>query len=231
MMTQESADEPSKTQIALDYAYRRCDDDDQCCVFWVHADNEATFTSHYKTIGKRLGVDEQLEGSDLLDAVCSKIGKQSKWVMVLDNADDLGLFGIGPPQQEVKKNLRKYIPHALQGTILWTSRDAHITETLVSARHGIEVQPMAVEEAITLLERTTDKPSISEEAGVYALLDDLQHLPLAISQAGAYMRRMKKTVREYQSLLAQGKTRWDVLKISDSDRHRRPEVSNSVLET
>jgi hypothetical protein len=90
---------------------------------------------------------------------------------------------------------------------------------------------MAVEEAITLLERTTDKPSISEEAGVYALLDDLQHLPLAISQAGAYMRRMKKTVREYQSLLAQGKTRWDVLKISDSDRHRRPEVSNSVLET
>lgn len=87
-----------KTQIALDYAYRRCDNDSECCVFWVHADNEATFVSDYKTIGKKLRVDDRLDGSDLLDAVCSKIGERSKWVMILDNADDLGLFGVGRAQ-------------------------------------------------------------------------------------------------------------------------------------
>ncbi|KAM0292736.1 hypothetical protein ACHAPM_011746, partial [Fusarium culmorum] len=46
-----------KTQIALDYAYRRCDADKECCIFWVHADSEATFLADYKTIGKKLGVD------------------------------------------------------------------------------------------------------------------------------------------------------------------------------
>jgi hypothetical protein len=56
----------SKTQIALDYAYQRCDADEECCVFWVHADNQATFLADYKTIGKKLGVDERLGGSDCL---------------------------------------------------------------------------------------------------------------------------------------------------------------------
>ncbi|KAH7308381.1 hypothetical protein B0I35DRAFT_482959 [Stachybotrys elegans] len=43
-----------KTQIALDYAYRRCDANDKSCVFWVHADSEATLLADYKTIGKKL---------------------------------------------------------------------------------------------------------------------------------------------------------------------------------
>ncbi|KAI7766566.1 hypothetical protein LZL87_014341 [Fusarium oxysporum] len=45
------------------------------------------------------------------------------------------------------------------------------------------------------------------------------------------MRRMSMTAEQYLDLLRQGKTRWEVLKLSDTDRHRRPEVSNSVLET
>ncbi|KAL9573929.1 hypothetical protein ACKAV7_001921 [Fusarium commune] len=151
-----------KTQIALDYVYRRCDADDECCVFWVHADSEATFLADYKTIGKKLGVDEQLDGTDLLDAVRNEIEARSKWLMILDNTDDLRIFGVG---QQAKGGETK------------TSRDAHIAGTLVGARHGIEVRSMAV------------------------------------------------------GLLKQGKTRWEVLKKSDADRHRRPEVSNSVLET
>ncbi|KAF5256314.1 hypothetical protein FOXYS1_13217 [Fusarium oxysporum] len=67
-----------KTQIALDYAYRRCDADNECCVFWVHADSEATFLADYKTIGKKLGVDERLDGTDLLDAVRNEIEARSK---------------------------------------------------------------------------------------------------------------------------------------------------------
>ncbi|QKD57710.2 Tetratricopeptide repeat-domain-containing protein [Fusarium oxysporum Fo47] len=207
--------------IALDYAYRRCDADDKCCVFWVHADNEATFTSDYKTIGKKLGVDERLDGSDLLDAVCRAIEARSKWVMVVDNADDLRLFGVGQQanDEEMNDTLYKYVPHGSQGTVLWTSRDAHIVSTLVGSPRGIAVRSMTMDEATTLLARTRgDSSTVEREAEVDALLEELQCLPLAISQAGAYMRR-------------QGKTRWDMLKVSDADRHRRPEVSNSVLET
>ncbi|PCD20313.1 hypothetical protein AU210_016180 [Fusarium oxysporum f. sp. radicis-cucumerinum] len=230
-----------KTQIALDYAYRRCDADDECCIFWVHADSEATFLADYKTIGKKLGVDERLDGTDLLDAVRNEIEVRSEWVMILDNADDLGIFGVGQQakggetKENQNQNLHIYLPCTLRGTVLWTSRDAHIAGTLVGARRGIEVRSMAVGEATTLLARIRDEPLTAEEAveeaGVDALLQELQYLPLAISQAGAYMRRMSMTAEQYLDLLRQGKTRWEVLKLSDADRHRRPEVSNSVLET
>ncbi|KAM0347007.1 hypothetical protein ACHAP4_011526 [Fusarium culmorum] len=225
-----------KTQIALDYAYRRCDADEECCVFWVHADSEVTFLADYKTIGKKLGVDERLDGSDLLDAVRNEIEARSKWVMVLDNADNLRLFGVGQGAQgNVNQNLQKYVPCAAHGMVLWTSRDAHIAGTLVGPRRGIEVRSMTIDEATTLLTRVRNEASLLEEArgeaGVDSLLEELQRLPLAISQAGAYMRRMSMTAEQYLDLLREGKTRWEVLKISDADRHRRPEVSNSVLET
>ncbi|SCO12762.1 uncharacterized protein FFE2_12681 [Fusarium fujikuroi] len=224
-----------KTQIALDYAYRRCDADNECCVFWVHADSEATFLADYKTIGKKLGVDERLDGLDLLDAVRIAIEVRPKWVMILDNADDLRLFGVsqqvraGDTNEHQNQNLQKYVPCTSQGTVLWTSRDAHIIGPLVGARRGIEVKSMAMDEATTLLATTQDQPL--REAGADALLEELQCLPLAISQAGAYMQRLSMTAEQYLSLLKQGNSRWEVLKVSDGDRHRRPEVSNSVLET
>ncbi|KAM0187036.1 hypothetical protein ACHAPI_011354 [Fusarium lateritium] len=202
-----------KTQIALDYAYRRCDADDECCVFWVHADSEATFLADYKTIGKKLGVDERLDGLDLLDAVRIAIEGRPKWVMILDNADDLRLFGVGQlatggeKNENQNQNLHKYVPCTSQGTVLWTSRDAHIAGTLVGARYGIEVRSMAIGEATTLLAKVRDEPLTAEEAveeaGVNALLQEIQRLPLAISQAGAYMRRLSITAEQYLSLLRQ----------------------------
>ncbi|KAF9774760.1 hypothetical protein IL306_007207 [Fusarium sp. DS 682] len=223
----------SKTQIALDYAYRRCDADKEYCVFWVHADSEATFLADYKTIGKKLGVDERLDGTDLLDAVRNEIERRPKWLTILDNADDLRLFGVSQQAKnnETNGNLYKYIPHGSQGTVLWTSRDAHITGTLVGARRSVQVQSMEMDEATTLLSIARGDPPTSDEVGADGLLKELQCLPLAVSQTGAYMRRMSMTIEEYLSRLKQGKSRWEVLKVSDTDRHRRPEVSNSVLET
>ncbi|KAK7211885.1 hypothetical protein V2G26_019063 [Clonostachys chloroleuca] len=151
--------------------------------------------------------------------------------MILDNADDLKLFGVGEVHQGTDGNLRKYVPYALQGTLLWTSRDAHIAGTLVGPRGGIEVRSMATNEVAILLARVRDEELTFEEEGVNTLLEELQRLPLAISQAGVFMRRTSTTIEKYLSLLVQGRTRWEVLKMSDSDRYRRPEVSNSVLET
>jgi tetratricopeptide (TPR) repeat protein len=56
-------------------------------------------------------------------------------------------------------------------------------------------------------------------------------LPLAVSQAAAYMRRMSVTPGEYLAKLAGRKRRWKVLAESEFDRYRRPALSNSILET
>ncbi|EHK40635.1 hypothetical protein TRIATDRAFT_226514 [Trichoderma atroviride IMI 206040] len=218
-----------KTQLALHYAYQRCNGSEYC-VFWVHADSEATFTTDYKTIGKKLGVSETLDGSDLLDAVRSSIEAQPQWVIILDNADDLKLFGV-VDSNRTNESLYKYIPQGSHGTVLWTSRDKKIEGTLVGSTRGIMVPPMTRDEATSLLVAASGDASAVADTEIDRLLEELQRLPLAVSQAGAYLRRTSMTIKEYLELLMQGSSRWDLLKTNDFDRHRRPEVSNSVLET
>ncbi|RYO85585.1 hypothetical protein DL764_009145 [Monosporascus ibericus] len=227
-----------KTQVALEYAYRRCRDDPACSVFWVHADNETTFAQDYKAIAQRLGLDK-LDGEKLLMAVRKRIENRPSWLLVLDNADDLALFGVGRVshntshrQAEEPASLYDYVPRCATGTVLWTSRDERIVGTLVGPRRGIQVGRMDPGEAKELLETSRNEKVGSEEViDAEKLLEELQWLPLAISQAGAYLRRTSTPIGEYLLKLAEGKERWRVLKATEFDRHRRRGVPNSVLET
>ncbi|CAH0028828.1 unnamed protein product, partial [Clonostachys rhizophaga] len=108
----------------------------------------------HKIIGKKLDVDRRLDGSDLPEAVRSKIEMRSRWVMILDNADDLGLFRVSRAQHENRKDLGNYVPKAI---------------TLVGARRSVEVQYIAKDEATLLLSRVRDNESTPEEAGVDAV--------------------------------------------------------------
>ena len=228
-----------KTQVALEYAYRRCRDDPTCSVFWVHADNETTFAQDYKAIARKLGLDK-LDGEKLLAAVRERIESGPSWLLVLDNADDLALFGVGQTSHDTSHggageelvSLYDYVPQSGNGTVLWTSRDERIAGSLVGPRRGIHVGQMKPDEAIALLERSRNgKIRSGETVDAETLLEELQWLPLAISQAGAYLRRTSTPIRDYLSKLAEGKERWRTLKTTEFDRHRRRNVPNSVLET
>ncbi|KAL6820704.1 hypothetical protein V8C40DRAFT_251126 [Trichoderma camerunense] len=129
-------------------------------------------------------------------------------------------------------NLDKFIPRGPNGQVLWTSRDERIAGGLVAVRRAINVPKMTPNEAKELFDSVRNNRVGNDEGRhVAALLDELEWLPLAISQAAAYMRRTLTTVEEYVSKLKDGKKRWRILKQSQSDRHRRQEVSNSILET
>ncbi|KAL6902625.1 P-loop containing nucleoside triphosphate hydrolase protein [Trichoderma evansii] len=222
-----------KTQIALDYAYRRSEDN-KSSVFWVHADSKATFIHDYKTIANKIGIDQAAaaDENDLLRSVRKGIEARPSWVLILDNADNLELFGVGLSTDETANSIYNSIPNGPTGTVLWTSRDAHIAGTLVGAQRGAEVTSMEKSEAIELLEVMRSKKADFEELDdVETLLGELEWFPLAISQAGAYMRRMQTTASGYLSLLRESKCRWDTLKTTEFDRHRRPEMPNSVLDT
>ncbi|KAL5086867.1 hypothetical protein Trisim1_008617 [Trichoderma cf. simile WF8] len=222
-----------KTQIALDYAYRRYYDD-KCSVFWVHADNKATFIHDYKTIANKLGIEQAAatDGKGLLRSVRNGIEACPSWVLILDNVDNLELFGVGLSTDEATNSLYEFIPNGPTGTVLWTSRDARIAGTLVGAQRGVEVLSMERVEAIELLDKMrSEEARVEEPNDVETLLKELEWFPLAISQAGAYMRRMRTSASEYLALLRESKRRWDTLKTTEFDRHRRPEMPNSVLDT
>lgn len=219
----------SKTQIALDYAYRRSRDDPACAIFWVHADNEAAFERDYRTIARKLGLDNKLGGEELLFKVCDCIESQPRWLLILENADDLALFGVGDALDPAK-NLAKYLPKGHGGSLLWTSRDAQIV-AIAGPRRGVEVSHMRVREAKKLLAVTRDQEIRDMETrDAKLLLRELQWLPLAISQAGFYLRRTSTPIKGYLSKLSKKKSRWDTLKHTEHDRYRRPGVPNSVLE-
>ncbi|KAL8366190.1 hypothetical protein RB595_004790 [Gaeumannomyces hyphopodioides] len=233
-----------KTQVALEYAYRRWHNSAPCSVFWVHADNEATFTQDYQSIAKKLRLPANLQDEELLAAVRDRIEAEPSWVLVLDNADNLGLFGVGwrtpgasgQPHRTTTdyapKNLRQFVPRGPTGTVLWTTRDERIAGSLVVARQTINVARMEAGEAMKLLETMRNQAiDDTEREDASALLAELDWLPLAISQAAAYMRRTRTPIEEYLSKLKGGKRRWRILRASEPDVHRRCEVSNSILET
>ncbi|KAL8367322.1 hypothetical protein RB595_009171 [Gaeumannomyces hyphopodioides] len=231
-----------KTQIALEYAYRRWHSA-PCSVFWVHADNEATFSQDYQLIAKKLGVPANLQGDELLAEVRARIEAEPSWVLVLDNVDNIGLFGAGrrkpaaqsgeqPHRADHAPNLHNLVPGGPIGTVLWTSRDEGIAGSLVVAQRTINVARMEEDEALKLLTTIRNEAiDDTERDSASALLAELDRLPLAISQAASYMRRTRTPVKEYLSKLKRGKKRWRILRASEPDVHRRCAVSNSILET
>lgn len=175
----------------------------------------------------------------MLKAVRLGIEAQSSWVLVVDNSDNLSVFGVHEAsggsalvQTESGKSMYSYIP-TLGGTVLWTSRDERIVGTLVHSSRGIEVSRMTELEAIQLLSDAKREgiSDLEEEEAAKILLEELQWLPLAVYQAGAYMRETWTDIAEYLTMLRKGQQRWQLLNETQYDRHRREGISNSVLET
>lgn len=69
------------------------------------------------------------------------------------------------------------------------------------------------------------------QAGSQLLLKELEYLPLAISQAAAYIRLTRTDVAEYLASLQEEQQRWDVLAANFPDRYRRSKLPNSVFRT
>ncbi|KAK1594804.1 uncharacterized protein LY79DRAFT_578398 [Colletotrichum navitas] len=225
--------------LAPEFAYRRFRET-KCSVYWIHADDEATFVHDYEALARRAGLADTLQGKDLLRAVREWIEEQPCWLLVVDNADNLDLFGVGDATASVQRTqklkvetcLDDYIPRAPFGTVLWTSRDKKIVGSLVGARRGVPVGRMTIDEATALFEVSrNENASDDERAAVSELLIQLDRLALAVSQAAAYIRRASTPVAEYRSRLKEGKKRWKILKKSEHDRYRRREAPNSILET
>jgi hypothetical protein len=138
-------------------------------VFWVHADNETTFTQDYKSIARKLGLPNNLDGEDLLMAVRYRIEMSPPWVLILDNADNLRLFGVGHTAQDASNlgehvlSLDNFIPRGPKGQVLWTSRDERVAGHLVAARRAIKVSNMTPDEAKELFDSVRNNQVSSGE--------------------------------------------------------------------
>lgn len=177
-------------------------------VFWIHASNAARLEQGYQQIAAAEVPGRDDPKMNILQLVYQWLcdARNGRWLMVLDNADDDGIFFSDNTFNE-RGPLVSFLPQAAHGSILITSRNGLAARNLVgSDRHVITVQPMNEDESLTLL-RARVPASQSGESGESgedekALVLALEYIPLAVTQAGAYIANRSSRVTDRDLCIA-----------------------------
>jgi len=206
---------------------------------WIHASTVERIDQAYKEIARKA----QLPGwdnpkTDALTLVVNWLSQDESghWLIVLDNADDADVFFSTNhdllSKESKGKPIASYIPHSTQGSVLITTRDRRVGERLANRVRAINVPPFTVQEAGDLLGSLVGKIDVGDEANAQELLDALAYLPLAVSQAAAFITENGITVSEYLELLRAGDADIkDLLSEELTDSRRDAETQNSVIQT
>jgi len=187
----------------------------QYSILWVPALSDATFEQACTEIAKKLGIP-RAEDDDIKDTIQRYLSseKAGPWLLVVDNADDIDMI-VGAAGRS--SGLIDYLPQSENGRILFTTRSAEVAES-VAESDVVELQDMDRQEAQQLLGKwLRHKSLLSDHTVTTELLYKLAYLPLAITQAAAYLNRNQVSVTEYLRLL-QG-TEQDTIRLLSREFH------------
>ena len=154
--------------------------------------------------------------------------------MVLDNADDLDLLlKSTAPDNDSTSPLIDYLPQSSGGITLITTRDQRLGKRLAGMHASIVVNHMSPEEAQVLLGKSqTDPSDNSNNDSSKRLLEALGYIPLAITQAAAFMNENLIGLTEYLVMFFKSESDAQALLNEDCDDHRRDAESyNSIIRT
>ncbi|KXJ84605.1 P-loop containing nucleoside triphosphate hydrolase protein, partial [Microdochium bolleyi] len=184
-----------KSQIAIEYAHRVRKRSPKTYVLWVHADTQTRFEEAYRGIADRLQLPQRHDPKmDVLQLVYNWLfnTENGQWLMILDNADNVEVFiprrqdrpGTSVSEQRLLASL---LPQSTNGRILITSRNRDAAERLAGNRGLFFMQRMDDNQATQLLQKKLRDRYEEEAAG--PLAQALEYIPLAITQAAAYIAR------------------------------------------
>src|SRR6266516_1765974 len=207
-----------KTQIAIEYAYRYRRE--YPAIFWVRAAMRDTLIADFVTLATLLSLPEQHEQDQnrVVAAVKRWFTFHKEWLLILDNADDLAAVA-------------NFIPAGDNGYVLLTTRD----QAVATIAQVLEVEKMNQEEATRLLLQRAgvltlggllDQVPAENRTIAESLVKEMDGLPLALDQAGAYITQMKYDLSRYLTLYQQ--RRADLLKWQ---RRVAPEYPKTVATT
>ena len=210
-------------------------------VFWVHAETKQSFQKSYQIIAEKIGIDgcndPKVDVMQLVDAWLRNEAN-GRWIMVIDGADDAGVFSIDSSGSctSIKRHstvetrsLLSSMPRISTGSILVTSRSHEVASLLTGTpSDNIEVGPMTNQEAQALLRKKLNAAVQDTEAD--ELIQVLDHMPLALTQASAFINRTPRmSVNTYLEGLYGNADNFLDKNLVDIRRYDR--VSNSVMTT
>jgi tetratricopeptide (TPR) repeat protein len=207
----------------------------------VQASTKARFEESYRDIADRLDLPRRNNPQvDVLRLVSNWLCDETngKWVMIVDNADDIEVFYPGEmgtihkSLAPVSTSLAAYLPQSPNGSILITSRSKDAAARLAGGHKNIkEVRAMDKSQALHLFQSKMQDP-LNEE-GAADLVHALDKIPLAITQAAAHINhRGRITPSDYlDEFQRNDKKRRSLLHWDAGDLRRDPQASNSVVLT
>ena len=224
-----------KTQIALELVFQIQKLSPECSVFWVRASDATSFESSYREIGQQLkipGLDE--DKADVKELVRAKLSQENagKWILIVDNADDLELLYDKADESSGSHALHDYLPFSFNGAILFTTRDRKAASKYAGP-NVILIEEMDDMESRELLKRSLQNKCLVEDGdSTIKLLTFLLNLPLAIMQAAAFLNAQDATIAEYLRIYEKSSDNVINLLSEDfEDRRRYSDVKNPVATT
>ncbi|KAL4998871.1 hypothetical protein BDV10DRAFT_184773 [Aspergillus recurvatus] len=217
-----------KTQVALELAYRMRDREPKCSIFWIPCTSYEAVEQACLTIAKMVGIQDikQREVKECLKAYFSQ--SDEKWLLIFDNADNMEMWTEGSNNSPPLKDL---LPFSNQGHVIFTTRNRELAVDLAST-DMIHVRELDEKTGMEFLEKSLCKDLLCDSHAMINLLEQLTFLPLAISQATAYINKKGLTVSDYLVLLKEQEA--DVVELLSKDfgdDRRYKDVQNPVART
>jgi hypothetical protein len=185
-----------KTQVALQFAYSVLEKQPDISVFWIHALSLETFKQACREVASVLGILGAEDGKeDAKKLVQRHLSKEiaGKWMLVVDNADNVEVV----KGSDGEKGILDYLPESELGLTVFTTRDKKTAHAL-AGNSTLDVEKLNLVAASDLFKKMlTRKDLFYEEAIASKLLAELDFLPLAITQAAAYINVNPVSVNEY----------------------------------
>ncbi|KAJ4263536.1 hypothetical protein NW762_006355 [Fusarium torreyae] len=240
-----------KSQLAIHFAYHIRDISPQTNIYWVYASSKPRFEEAYRSIAEMHQLPKRNDpDTNVLELVRDWLitEEAGSWLMILDNADDIKLFyptHVGGEKAatelenettQAKSNQRPlaaYLPKRGNGIIFVTSRSMDAAERLTGSQKAIlRVPTMDEARGLQLFRNKLCGPF--DRGAAIDLLRALDHIPLAITQAAAYINRRapRISVKAYLDTFNKSdKKKGNLLNKDAGDLRRDETVSNSVVIT
>lgn len=161
----------------------------------------------------------------------------SKFLLVVDNADNIAhywpeKYKLPGSEDEPSTNLSLYLPeNEKDHLLLITTRDTRVATRLAKEGKPIALQTMSKGEAAQLFKSKVDDRIPEEDMkDLDGLLVELDYLPLAISQAAAFIEENSISISEYLEAL-KGDDAEEFLHEELNDSRRDEQSINSVFRT
>ncbi|KAL2817370.1 hypothetical protein BJX63DRAFT_419631 [Aspergillus granulosus] len=221
-----------KTQIALELAYRLRKRDPTCSVFWIPCTSSASVEQAYVDIAQTIGIQGVKPGDakEHVKAYLSQANGQ-KWLLIFDNADNMEMW-VAAEGSAGPTELINFLPQSEQGHILFTTRNRKLAVRLASP-FVVDVSEPDAETGVKILEKALLRNDLLKNNNeTIALLEQLMFLPLAITQAAAYINSNDIELSDYTALLKEQESDIIALLSEDfGDDGRYHEIQNPVATT